>query len=106
MDGPDGWCRYWCDFRRDEKHLCRRQTGGGGVMVWVAFSNFGQVGLIFYSLKMDQDQYIQALEENLWIITLNTMTQHGNFCMIMHPSIAVTELNYGFPFVFTRSKSN
>ena len=30
-DGPDDWCRYWRDFRKDEKHLCRRHTGGGGV---------------------------------------------------------------------------
>ena len=51
MDGPDGWCRYWLDFRKDEKHLCRRHTGGGGVMVWAAFSNFGQVGLTFCFLK-------------------------------------------------------
>jgi len=65
MDSPDGWCRYWRDFRKDEKHLCRRHTGGGGAMVWTAFLNFGQVGLTLCSLKMDQDEYIQALEENL-----------------------------------------
>jgi len=27
MDGLEGWCRYWCDFRKDDKHLCRRHTG-------------------------------------------------------------------------------
>ena len=63
MDGPDGWCRYWRDFRKDEKHLCRRHTSGSGVMVWAAFSNFGQMRLTFCSLKMDQAEYIQALEE-------------------------------------------
>ena len=34
-------------------------------MEWAAFSNFGQVGLTFCTLKMDQDEYIQSLEENL-----------------------------------------
>ena len=65
MDGPDGWCCYWRDFRKNEKHLSRRHNGGGGVMVWAEFWNFGQMGLIFCSLKMDQNEYIQALEENL-----------------------------------------
>ena len=39
MDGPDGWCRYWRDFRKDEKHLSRKHTGAGGMMIWAAFSN-------------------------------------------------------------------
>ena len=34
-------------------------------MVWAAFSNFGQVELTFCSLIMEQDEYIQTLEENL-----------------------------------------
>jgi len=74
MDGPDCWCRYWCDFRKDEKHLCRRYTGGGGVMVWAAFSKFGQVGLILCSLKVNQSEYIQGLEKNL----LNYYIEHND----------------------------
>ena len=41
MDGPDGWCRYWRDFRKDEKHLCRTHTGAGGVIVWAEFQTSG-----------------------------------------------------------------
>ena len=43
----------------------RNIYSGGRVMVRDAFLNFGQVGVTFWSLKMDQDEYIQALEENL-----------------------------------------
>ena len=34
-------------------------------MVWAAFLNFEQAGHTFCSLKLDQDEYIQVLEENL-----------------------------------------
>ena len=54
--GPDAWCRYWCDLRDDQKTLCKRHTGGGGVMVWGVFSNLRQVCLTFCSIKMDQDE--------------------------------------------------
>ena len=69
MDGPDVWYCYWRDFKKDEKHLCRRDTGGCAVMVWATFSNFGQVGLTFCFLKMDQDEYTQALEQRFpkWV---------------------------------------
>ena len=71
MDGPDGWFyyndynNYWRDLRKDEKTLCKKPYGSGGVMVWNAFSNLRQVCFIFCSLKMDQDEYIKALDENL-----------------------------------------
>ena len=92
MDGSDGWCRYWRDFRNDEKHLCRRHAGSGGVMVWATFSNFGQVGLTFCSLKMDQDEYIQALDYYIGLL-LDYYIEHNDGTRKFHPSIEVTELN-------------
>ena len=29
----DGWCCYWCDLGKGEKTLCKRDTGGRGVMI-------------------------------------------------------------------------
>nr|CCA25872.1 protein Y6B3B.8 putative [Albugo laibachii Nc14] len=42
LDGPDGFKYYWRDLRKEEDILSRRQSGGGSVMIWAAFSTCGQ----------------------------------------------------------------
>ena len=43
LDGPDGFSTYWHDLRKEEVVLSRRQNGGGGIMVWGAFSFFWNI---------------------------------------------------------------
>ncbi|GBN71075.1 hypothetical protein AVEN_86187-1 [Araneus ventricosus] len=47
LDRPDGNIRYWYDLRKVPRTFFSRQSGGGSVMVWAAFSFNGQVGLAF-----------------------------------------------------------
>ncbi|GBN77621.1 Transposable element Tc3 transposase [Araneus ventricosus] len=37
LDGPDGNIKYWHHLRKEPRSFFSRQSGGGSVMVWVAF---------------------------------------------------------------------
>ena len=47
LDGPDGYSYYWHDLWKEDQIFSKRQNGGGGVMVWSAFSHSGTTSLAF-----------------------------------------------------------
>lgn len=73
LDGPDGFRHYWHDLRTDPKFLSRRVQGGGGVMVWGAFSGTGRSKLAFISCRMDSAYYQEMLDA----ILVEFMEDHG-----------------------------
>ncbi|GBM43798.1 Transposable element Tc3 transposase [Araneus ventricosus] len=65
LDGPDGNIKYWHDLRKEPRSFFSRQSGGGSVMVWAAFSFNGQVGLAFSDGRQNSSKYIEILENHL-----------------------------------------
>ncbi|KAH9166531.1 hypothetical protein AeNC1_018319, partial [Aphanomyces euteiches] len=65
LDGPDGFNYYWADLSRPREHFSKRQNGGGGVMVWGAFSSKGKSELVFLEGKQDSDAYIETLSSSM-----------------------------------------
>lgn len=63
LDGPDGWCYYYRDIRQPPRTTVRRQNGGGGIMIWGAFSSKGRSQLAILRGKQDSDAYIQTMRE-------------------------------------------
>lgn len=62
LDGPDGIQYYWRDLRREPQYFKKRQSGGGSVMVWAAFSGRGKTKLAFLEGKQDAVKYCCTLE--------------------------------------------
>ncbi|GBM03768.1 Transposable element Tc3 transposase [Araneus ventricosus] len=64
LDGPDGNIIYWHDLRKEPRSFFSRQSGGGSVMVWAAFSFSGQVRLAFLDGRQNSPKYIETLENH------------------------------------------
>ena len=65
MDGPDGFRTYWRDLRQQPRVFSKRNFGGGSVMVWSGFSDFGKLLLAIVSHKMNSLDYQNVLENHL-----------------------------------------
>ena len=65
LDGPDGLQFYWHDLREEEQMFSTRQCGGGGVMVWGAFSRRGKSHLCMIETTQDSARYVHTLSEYL-----------------------------------------
>ncbi|GBL79290.1 hypothetical protein AVEN_92503-1 [Araneus ventricosus] len=65
LDGPGGNIKYWHDLRKEPRSFFSRQSGGGSVMVWAAFSFNGQVGLAFLDGRQNSPKYIETLKNHL-----------------------------------------
>ncbi|GBO37500.1 Transposable element Tc3 transposase [Araneus ventricosus] len=65
LDGREGNIKYWHDLRKEPRCFSSRQSGGGSVMVWVAFCFKGQVGLAFLDGRQNSPKYIETLENHL-----------------------------------------
>ncbi|CAK9796279.1 Transposable element Tc3 transposase [Anthophora plagiata] len=65
LDGPDGYNSYWRDLRKEPRYFAKRNFGGGSLMVWGAFHTNGMLKLAFPSKKMNSDEYISILQNNL-----------------------------------------
>ncbi|GBN47798.1 Transposable element Tc3 transposase [Araneus ventricosus] len=65
LDGPDGNIKYWHDLRKEPKSFFSRQSGGGSVLVWAAFSFKGQVGLVFLNGQQNSPKYTETLENHV-----------------------------------------
>ncbi|GBN96463.1 hypothetical protein AVEN_214907-1 [Araneus ventricosus] len=59
-NGPDGNIKYWHDLRKEPRSFFSRQSGGGYVVVWAAFSFNGQVGLTFLDGLQNSPKYIET----------------------------------------------
>lgn len=65
LEGPDGFDRYYHDKRKPEPLRNKRHSGGGGVMVWAAFSWHGKTSLAFINGSMDSAVYQATLAQHL-----------------------------------------
>lgn len=65
LDGPDQWSYYWHDLRKEPELFQTRQSGGGGLMVWGAFSAKGLTELHICEGSINSSYYCKILEDNL-----------------------------------------
>lgn len=65
LDGPDNLAFYWHDLRKEERIFSRCQKGGGGTMVWGAYSSNGQTELAFLEGNVKSVKYTTTLEQYL-----------------------------------------
>ncbi|KAF0775017.1 hypothetical protein AaE_001283 [Aphanomyces astaci] len=61
LDGPDGLQYYWHDLRKEPHTYFSRRNGGGGVMVWGAFSSAGTSQLAFLEGNQNSEDYVDTL---------------------------------------------
>jgi hypothetical protein len=57
LDGPDGCKYYWHDVRTEPREYYSRQNGGGGIMVWAAFSAKGKSAIATLVGRQDSFDY-------------------------------------------------
>jgi transposase len=65
LDGPDGFRNYWHDIRKEPKYFLKRQSGGGSVMTWGAFSAKDKSDLVFIENTINSKSYVSILQEHL-----------------------------------------
>ena len=65
LDGPDGYNYYWWDKRTEPRVMKKRIQGGGGIMIWGAFSSFGTTTLALIRGRMDSRHYQEVLRDHL-----------------------------------------
>ena len=65
LDGPDGNMSYWHDNRSPKLTKVKRQSGGGGVMVWGAFCYGKKTTIAFMKGNWNAQKYQEILEEYL-----------------------------------------
>lgn len=74
LDGPDGLQYYWHTIGTDVETCWSRQNGGGGLMVWAAFSKKGKTKLVFIKGNINAASYIKTLTDEL----LEYIALHGD----------------------------
>lgn len=65
FDGPDGNAFYWADSAVDPRYFSRRQSGGGGIMLWGGFSARGTCTLACFEDKEDSAAYCEIIEKSI-----------------------------------------
>ena len=79
LDGPDGFHYFWQDVRKDREVLSKRQSGGGGLMVWGGFSVQGTTDLCFLEGRINSTKYCTVLENYLLPYGHNVMLDNWVF---------------------------
>lgn len=74
LDGPDGWGYYWHDLRKEKLIFAKRQSGGGSVMVWLAFSWDRASPVIFLDGTLTSARYITLLQAQI-VPMVNTIEE-------------------------------
>jgi transposase len=64
LDGPDGWCHYWHDLRKEPVILAKERQGGG-VMIWAGFGPKGKTDVCFCQGSMTSKTYQNTLRTTL-----------------------------------------
>ena len=62
LNGPDNGQYYWYDTRKDKESFFMRQSGGGSVMIFAAFSSMGKSEIAFLSGRVCSNKYISIME--------------------------------------------
>jgi hypothetical protein len=65
LDGSDYFSFYWHDLRKQQPQRVARQFGGGGVMVWAAFSGTGIRCIAKVDGTLNAGKYQQLLSSTL-----------------------------------------
>ncbi|KAF0758028.1 hypothetical protein AaE_004068 [Aphanomyces astaci] len=78
LDGPDGLQYYWHDLRKEPDTYFTRRNGGGGVMVWGAFSSSGLSELAFLTGNQNSVCYCDTLGNYLFPFAHEHYGQHQN----------------------------
>lgn len=65
LDGPDCLQYYWHDLRQEKQWYKTRQSGGGSVMVWGAFSRRGKSKLAILDGTQDSQKYVDTIRHYL-----------------------------------------
>jgi DDE superfamily endonuclease/Tc3 transposase len=86
LDGPDSFQGYWRDKRKRTPLFLRRQNGGGGIMVWGAFSYEGLSTLAILEGNQDSTKYIQTLCFHL--LKFNERF-HGGTAIFQHDNASI-----------------
>lgn len=63
LDGPDYFNYYWHDLRQQQPQRIARRLGGGGLMVWAAFSAAGIHCIVKVDGTLNAVKYQQLLTE-------------------------------------------
>ena len=78
-NGPNGFCYYWHDLRKDKKLFSTCQQGGNSIMVWAAFCSNGKSELCFIDSSMNSLVYLQTLQAHLLPFMLQQLPGAGVF---------------------------
>lgn len=76
LDSPDNLSFYWYYPRREGRIFSKRQNGGGGVMLWVAFPALGQSELAILLGNQDSESCRKNLERYV-LPYANTINANG-----------------------------
>lgn len=75
LDGPDGLQYYWHHIDSEPEYFRTRQCGGGGIMVWGAFTASGTLFLEFVKETMDSKAYVKLMEKTI-VRFINNQEDH------------------------------
>ena len=62
-DSPDGFQKYWHAKKIPEENYSTRQSGGGSLMIWEAFSSSGKLKLQFVTGRQKAADYLKMLND-------------------------------------------
>ena len=91
LDGPGGFKFYWHDSRMKEITFSKRQSGGGFLMVWDAFSVFGKSKLAILGGNQKSGNHIRTLNEYILPFVREYHTDRYIFQQDLAPIHASTE---------------
>jgi len=63
LDGSYGFNYYFHDLRKEELIPCKRQNGGGNLMVWGSFGWNNKSNLVFIDGKINSAGYTNILDD-------------------------------------------
>lgn len=65
LDGPDCLQFYWHDLRTEKQWFKTRQSGGGSIMIWAAFSRRGKSQMAILEGNQNSEMYVNTIRRYL-----------------------------------------